>query len=121
VNFGGWLSLDDAPALAPEAPGLMQARGATLLTYPRGKSAMVLYACSRPDETLRHYVGGRGAQALGRASAIGARFVRFGAARAPAAELDRLLRHFTDRFGALPAANANAEADADAETSSDHE
>jgi hypothetical protein len=117
VNFGGWLSLDDAPAQAPDAPGLMQARGEKLLAYPRGKSAMVLYACCRSDETLRHYVRGRGAQALGRASASGARYVRFGAAQAPDLELHRLLRHFVDRFGAVPVANLEAEA----ETSPDHE
>ena len=102
MNFGSWLSLDDAPARAPDASGLMQARSEKLLAYPRGKSAMVLYARSRSDETLRAYVSGRGAAVLGRASAAGARFVRFGAAASPDVEFHRLLRQFEDRFGTVP-------------------
>jgi hypothetical protein len=109
VNFGGWLSLDDAPATAPDGPGVLQARGDALLAYPRGRSAMVLYACSRGDETLRRYVTapGPGAVALGRAAHAGARWVRFGSSPAPAAELERLMRRFVDRFGAPPAANTH--------------
>ena len=106
MNFGGWLSLDQAPAAAPDCPGVLQARTDALLAYPRGRSAMVLYACSRGDETLRRYVSGPGgAAALCRAARAGARWVRFGAAAAPTAQLDRLLKGFVDRFGARPAAN----------------
>ncbi|MES1158231.1 MAG: hypothetical protein ABUL67_03930 [Haliangium ochraceum] len=109
MNFGGWISLDEAPAAAPDAPGLWQARADALLAYPRGKSAMVMYARSRPDETLRRYVAGRGVAALGHAAACGARWLRFGASASPDADFDRLLRRFVDRFGAPPAANSDSD------------
>ena len=107
VNFGGWLPLVDARASAPESPGVLQARGDALVAYPRGRSAMLLYAASRADETLRGYVGGRGAPAIDRAREAGARYVRFGGAAAPEHERDRLLAQFTARFGASPVVNAS--------------
>jgi len=105
LNFGGWLSLDDAPSAAPDVPGLLQARAENLSSYPRGRSAMVLYARSRADETLRRYVSGRGALTLAHASTAGARFIRFGASPTPDRDFDRLLRRFVDRFGSPPTAN----------------
>lgn len=81
---------------------------------------MVLYARCRPDETLRRYVGGRGALALGRAIGIGARLVRFGVSAAPDREFDRLMRRFVERFGARPAANVEDDADLDDQNDDDN-
>lgn len=45
MRFGRWYPLAEAGALAPEGEGVLQLRIASgLLDYPRGKSAMVLYA-----------------------------------------------------------------------------
>ena len=45
VQFGRWYALADAGDHAPETAGVLQLRVATgLVDYPRGKSAMVLYA-----------------------------------------------------------------------------
>jgi hypothetical protein len=90
---------------APDMPGMLQARSDAAGPYPDGKSAMVLYACCRPDETLRGYVRGRGAASLDRAVRLGARLIRFGVSPVPDREFDRLMRRFVDRFGARPTAN----------------
>jgi hypothetical protein len=108
MNFGAWLPVDVSPLRAPDLPGVLQARAPALLPYPSGKSAMVLYARCRPDETLRRYLGGRGSAALGRALTAGARYVRFGACEIPDLEFDRLMRRFVDRFGGPPVANIAA-------------
>ncbi len=92
---------------------MLQARSEELRPYPQGKSAMVWYARCRPDETLRHYVHGRGVPALDRAAALGARLVRFGASASPDLEFDRLMSRFVDRFGAPPLANAAGDDDDD--------
>ena len=45
MRFGPWYPLDRATDLAPGAEGMLQLRLAEgLVDYPRGKSAMVLYA-----------------------------------------------------------------------------
>jgi hypothetical protein len=45
VQFGRWYPLAEAGDHAPEGEGVLQLRLATgLVDYPRGKSAMVLYA-----------------------------------------------------------------------------
>jgi hypothetical protein len=111
VNFGTWHALGDAPAAAPEAAGVLQARADAVRSYPRGRSAMVYYAGCRAGETLRRYVAGRGAPGLARAAGAGARWVRFGADDAPERALARLLGQFVDRFGAPPAANATDDED----------
>ena len=95
----------EAPAAAPAAPGVLQARAERPLPYPRGKSAMVYYGASAADEDLRGYVTGRGAGALRRAGDAGARFIRFGTTARPQPELERLVTQFTGRFGAPPLAN----------------
>ena len=104
MNFGGWLPLHDAPTVAPNAPGLLQARSEELTPYPKGRSAMVLYARCRSDETLRGYVAGRGAAGLEAATAAGGRWIRFGESTSPERDFLRLLGRFVDRFGALPVA-----------------
>jgi hypothetical protein len=106
VKFGVWHPFAEASAAAPDGPGLLQARADALLPYPRGKSAMVLYAGTPAQDTLRHYVRDAGAPVLRRADACGARWVRFGETPSPERELARLLAHFQDRFGAPPAGNA---------------
>jgi hypothetical protein len=100
--------LAKAPGEAPHHPGVLQARGAAPRSYPTGKSAMVLYAASDAEESLHRYLAGRGAAAVDRAATFGARLVRFGVTAAPTTELDRLLRHFTERFGAPPVATEGA-------------
>jgi hypothetical protein len=106
VRFGPWLPIEQAAGLAPEEPGVLQARGDALLELPRGKSAMVLYAASTAGQSLRAFVGGPGAPLLAAAASLGARWVRFAGASAPEAQLARLLRLFEERFGAPPRAHA---------------
>ena len=110
VNFGSWHDLVDAPRVAPEQSGVLQARARALLPFPTGKSAMVLYASSGADETLRHYVDAAGAPRLARAAAAGASLIRFGVTSRPDAELERLLGQFNTRFGAPPPGNASLSA-----------
>jgi hypothetical protein len=78
------------------------------MDYRAGRSAMVLYACSEPDETLRRFVAGRGARQIERAVSAGARWIRFAEAQSPQSELDRLLKGFVERFGSLPISNAGS-------------
>ena len=97
---------------------MLQARAQELVVYPRGKSAMVLYACCRSDDTLQTYLASdRGAAALGRAVAVGARWIRFGVSPHPEVELGRLLERFVTRFGAPPSANIT---DTDTDTDTDN-
>jgi len=44
VQFGRWYPLADVGDHTPEAEGVLQLRTEALVEYPRGKSAMVLYA-----------------------------------------------------------------------------
>ena len=44
MQFGRWYPLAEAGDRTPEGEGVLQLRQADLVTYPRGKSAMVLYA-----------------------------------------------------------------------------
>ena len=106
VHFGSWHPITEASSLAPETSGVMQVRAEGVMDYETGRSAMVLYACSPPGETLRAFVGGRGGRQLRRAVAAGARWIRFAEATEPEAELDRLLRGFVERFGSPPISNA---------------
>jgi len=76
------------------------------MDYETGRSAMIFYACSPPGETLRGFVGGRGARQLRRAVAAGARWIRFAEVAEPSDELERLLRGFVERFGSPPISNA---------------
>ena len=78
------------------------------MDYRVGRSAMVMYACAGPDETLRRFVSGRGARDLQRAVAAGARWIRFAEASDAPGELERLLKSFHERFGSFPIANAGA-------------
>jgi hypothetical protein len=108
VHFGVWHPISQASTAAPEAAGVLQARAEGALDYRIGRSAMVMYACSGPGETLRGFVAGRGARELGRAVSAGARWIRFAEAATPKDELDRLLRLFVERFGSPPISNSAA-------------
>jgi hypothetical protein len=107
VRFGPWLPLEQAPEVAPESAGVLQARGDVLGAFPRGKSAMVLYAGSSAGETLRAFVRDRAGPLLAAAAGRGARWIRFAETDRPEDRLARLLRQFDERFGALPPANRN--------------
>ena len=106
VHFGAWHPISEASVAAPEASGVLQTRAEGAMDYRVGRSAMVLYACAAPDETLRRFVAGRGARDIQRAVAAGARWIRFAEAPQPQDELDRLLKGFVERFGSLPISNA---------------
>lgn len=108
MHFGAWHPISDAAAAAPEAAGVLQTRAEGVMDYRAGRSAMVLYACTAPDETLRRFVAGRGARELSRAVNAGARWIRFAEAADPQRELERLLEGFVERFGSLPISNAGA-------------
>jgi hypothetical protein len=97
-------------AAAPETPGVLQVRSDALEAYPRGRSAMLLYAHSGADLelTLRRYLAAppeAEAAGLARAAERGGRWIRFGASSSPQADCARLVGQFTERFGAPPAAN----------------
>lgn len=106
VHFGPWHKITDARTAAPDAAGVLQTRAEGVMDYRAGRSAMVLYACSDPDETLRRFVEGRGARQIERAVNAGARWIRFAESPTPRNELDRLLSGFVERFGSLPISNA---------------
>jgi hypothetical protein len=108
VHFGAWHPISNAGSAAPEGSGVLQARAEGVMDYETGRSAMVLYACSAPGETLRGFVGGRGARQLRRAVAAGARWIRFAEVQEPSDELDRLLKGFVERFGSPPINNVGA-------------
>src|SRR4029079_6879503 len=91
VHFGAWHPISDAGTAAPEEAGVLQTRAEGVMDYRSGRSAMVLYACSADDETLRGFVAGRGARELDRAISAGARWIRFAPTANPRRELDRLL------------------------------
>lgn len=105
MTFGPWHPIEAAAAAAPPLPGVLQARAAGIVDYPRGKSAMLLYDHGG-TASLDAHVRGAGADRLRAAQAQGATLVRFGPSRDPAADHDRLLRTFTERFGAPPLVNA---------------
>ena len=106
MHFGEWLPIDTAVAKAPEGPGVLQTRADDLLAYPRGRSAMVLYAHCPSDGSLRGFISGIGADDLLRAAEAGARWIRFAETSEPETDFERLLDHFVERFGAPPVANA---------------
>jgi hypothetical protein len=108
VHFGAWHPIAEAGIAAPETAGVLQTRAEGVMDYRAGRSAMILYACTGPDETLRRFVSGRGARDLARAVAAGARWIRFAESSDPAPELDRLLKGFVERFGSLPISNAGS-------------
>lgn len=121
MKFGVWHPVAEASAAAPDWPGLLQARAEALVPYPRGKSAMVLYAACGPDETLRRYVcASAGLAALRRANAHGARWVRFGQTATPERDLSRLAGQFQERFGAPPLGNAHEDSDDDSDKPHEH-
>jgi hypothetical protein len=105
VRFGPWHPLERATETAPAQPGVLQARAEALLPFPRGKSAMVLYASSAAGEPLAAFVAGRGAALIAAAGTVGACWVRYGEDPEPEVACARLLRQFLERFGALPPAN----------------
>lgn len=109
VRFGAWHPIDAAAEAAPDAPGVLETRADAVLDYPRGRSAMVLYAATPAGLGLRAFLGGAdGAGAIDRARAAGARWIRFGEAADPAAACARLVDRFVERFGAPPRANLHA-------------
>jgi hypothetical protein len=107
VKFGVWHPIESAASEAPDGPGVLQIRADELLDYPRGKSAMVLYAHSASEGSLRVYLGGTGATDLGKAASAGARWIRFAETSEPEDDFERLLDHFVERFGAPPLANGS--------------
>jgi hypothetical protein len=107
VRFGPWHPIESAASEAPDGPGVLQTRADDLLDYPRGKSAMVLYAHSASEGSLRGYLSGTGTTDLGKAARAGGRWIRFAETSEPEADFERLLDHFVERFGAPPLANGS--------------
>ncbi|HXT99997.1 MAG TPA: hypothetical protein VN903_03350 [Polyangia bacterium] len=106
MHFGKWHPISEAGTTALEEPGVLQTRAEGAMDYRSGRSAMVLYACTSADETLRGFVAGRGARDLDRAVSAGARWIRFAPTPEPRRELDRLLERFVELFGSPPISNA---------------
>ena len=87
-------------ARPPRPPGVLQTRAEGVLDYRTGRSAMILYACSGPGETLRGFVAGRGARELARAVTAGARWIRFARGRRrPRTSWIGCCAVFVERFG----------------------
>ncbi len=95
----------DAINEAPNAPGVVQMRAEAIFAYQKGQSAMVHYACSAPDQTLREFMSRCGPNLLCKAEEHGARWIRFAEATKPEHELMRLLKRFEERFGSRPIGN----------------
>ncbi len=106
VHFGPWYPLADAIKEAPDAPGVLQMRAEAIFAYQNGLSAMVHYACSACDQTLREFLSRCGKDLLRKAEARGACFIRFAQTPKPELELLRLLKRFEARFGSRPVGNA---------------
>ena len=106
MHFGPWFPLVEAVQHAPDAPGVVQARAAGIFAYARGQSAMVFYACSPGDESLREFMLGSGQDLLSHVEKCGGCLIRFGETDQPGRELSRLLQNFEGRFGSLPTGNA---------------
>jgi hypothetical protein len=79
VTFWPWYPLVRTVAEAPGRLGVLQVRAEALLSFPRGKSAMVLYTATAVDEPLVAFVAGRSATLCWR-------LVRFAEAALPEAE-----------------------------------
>jgi hypothetical protein len=112
MRFGEWHPIESAATSAPDGPGVLQIRADDLLQYPRGKSAMVLYAHSASEGSMRGYLGNTGAADLGLAARAGARWIRFAETSEPEDDFERLLDHFVERFGAPPVGNGSLNAEA---------
>ena len=84
---------------------MLQTRADDLLAYPQGQSAMVFYAHCPSDGSLRGFISGIGAPDMQRATAAGAKWIRFAETSDPETDFERLLDHFVERFGAPPVAN----------------
>ncbi len=102
MRFGPWFPLARAVDLAPDGPGVLEIRAESLLPYPRGKSAMVLYDRSFEHESLRLFCAQRGSQVLKEAQDLGGTRIRFATTATPDVCGLRRLRDFVDRFGAPP-------------------
>ena len=97
MRFGAWVRLCDAAGVAPAAPGVLQVRREVgLVEYPRGRSAMILYAAA--DE-LRGACERLAAQNPGAAWLV--RWNR-DPVDDPARDAARLIAEFVERFGEAP-------------------
>jgi hypothetical protein len=105
--FGPWhpLTADDVAAHAPDEPGAVQLRraDASLVQYPRGRSAMVFYfyAARSVREALRRLFrdeldepGARGEGALAFRWSLGGPATR--------SRIEALYERFVDEFGRAP-------------------
>jgi hypothetical protein len=109
VQFGAWipLTMPLADDQMPAGAGVFQLRVASgLLTYPRGKSAMVAYGGGADvAAALRAFVA---SPAGARAAQLGPLWVRFAAPdghSSAEAHLARLRERFVAQFGQLPLAD----------------
>lgn len=104
VVFGAWVALDDAGlAAVPDGPAAVQMRRRDgLVTYPRGKSAMVFYfyAAKSARTTLREvFADELAAPGVRGHGPLLARWTTDDGARAA---LEDLYARFVERFGGPP-------------------
>lgn len=100
MRFGHWHPLRDAPDRLPPQSGVLQVRlERGLVSYPRGKSAMISYAGADDVRQLAARLAGAhaGEPWLCRAS--------LGACADPLGAAARLLAEFEERFGSCPMLN----------------
>jgi hypothetical protein len=109
--FSPWIDLEDPAALGavPAEAGLVQVRVAEgLVTYPRGKSAMIWYGAERDLRASLQEASSRIVAAAREAGIEGPLWVRTRRVAIPEPALARLLERFTARFGTPPRLLAGA-------------
>lgn len=110
LTFGRWFPYAaEALAEMPDEPGVLQIRRAQgLVDFPRGKSAMLRYGAAesslrRSFAELLAESGPSSMKETGDGAGVGeAWLVRWATSPVPREHYERLLRGFTERFGAPP-------------------
>ena len=98
MRFGPWYALSEAGDLAPDAEGVVQLRLASgLLDYPRGKSAMVHYACGNMRAAASAWALAHGSEGI-----VCRHLIEIDATTDLMAFYVRLSDDFVRRFGAPP-------------------
>jgi hypothetical protein len=96
-RFTPWYPLVEAEARVPSEAGVFQVRAAELLSYPRGRSAMIHYGSGQKlRAAVRAFVAAHGTHDWL------CRHVTALDARMPDAHRERLASRFRSRFGSDP-------------------
>jgi hypothetical protein len=97
MRFSKWYPASEIDNASPHEAGVFQVRGAQLIEYPRGKSAMVFYGSGA---NLRADIGSW-ARERNQEGYLYRHSLELGSS-SPTTLLERLSLRFRDRFGADP-------------------